>query len=91
MNAFAARVQKDSPSGSKTDPPQVTATASSPTALHEGIAYFPDIHVTFPGADAHLHGTFNLLDTRIHLTGKANLQRDSLALQLDRNPRCSSR
>jgi hypothetical protein len=76
MNAFAARVQRDPPGGSKTDPPQVTATASSPTAFHEGMAYFPDIHVSLPGADAHLHGTFNLLDTRIHFTGKADLQRD---------------
>jgi hypothetical protein len=76
MNAFAARVQKDPSGGSKTDPPQVTATASSPTTFHEGMAYFPDIHITFPGTDAHLQGTFNLLDTRIHLTGKADFQRD---------------
>jgi hypothetical protein len=76
MNAFAARMQKDSPSDSKTDPPQVTATASSPATLHEGIACFSDIHVRLPGADAHLNGTFNLMDTRIHFTGKADLQRD---------------
>jgi hypothetical protein len=76
MNAFAARVQKDPPGGSKTDPPQVTATASSPITFREGTAYFPDIHVTLPGADAHLNGTFNLMDTRIHFTGKADLQRD---------------
>jgi hypothetical protein len=76
MDAFAARVQKDPPGGSKSDPPQVTATASSSTAFHEGLAYFPDIHVTLPGADAHLHGTFSLLDTRIHFTGKVDLERD---------------
>jgi hypothetical protein len=76
MNAFAARVQKDPPSDSKSDPAQVTAAASSLTTFHEGTAYFPDVHVTLPGADAHLHGTFNLLDTRIHFSGKANLQRD---------------
>ena len=76
MNAFAMRVQKDPPRGSKTHPPQVTATVSSPTAFREGMAYFPDIHVTLPGADAHLNGTFNLMDTRIHFTGKADLQRD---------------
>jgi hypothetical protein len=40
------------------------------------MAYFPDLHVALPGADAHLHGTFNLLDARIHFTGKADLQRD---------------
>ncbi len=76
MNAFAARVQKSPPGDSKHDPPQVTAAASSPTTFHEGMAYFPDIHIAFPGTDAYLHGTFNLLTTRIHFTGKVDLQRD---------------
>jgi hypothetical protein len=76
MNAFAARVEKDPPEGSKTDPPQVTATVSSLTTFQQGTAYFPNVHVTLPGADAHLQGTFNLMNTRIHFTGKANLQRD---------------
>jgi hypothetical protein len=75
MDAFAARVQKDRPSDSS-NPAHVTAAASSLTTFHEGTAYFPDAHVAFPGADAHMHGTFNLLDTRIHFTGKADLQRD---------------
>lgn len=76
MNSLAARVQKDPSGDSKDDPPQVTAAASSSTIFHEGTAYFPDAHVTFPGADAYLYGTFNLLDTRIHFTGKVDLQRD---------------
>jgi hypothetical protein len=76
MNGFAARVQKDPPSDSKSDPAQVTAAASSLTTFQQGTAYFPDVHVTLPGADAHLQGTFNLMNTRIHFTGKANLQRD---------------
>jgi hypothetical protein len=76
MNAFAARVEKDPPSDSKTDPAQVTAAVSSLTTFQQGTAYFPDVHVTLPGADAHLQGTFNLMNTRIHFTGKADLQRD---------------
>lgn len=76
MDAFSARVQKDAPANSRSDPPPVTATASLSTIFNEGTAYFPDIHVALPGADAHLHGTFNLLDTRIHFTGKADLERD---------------
>ncbi|HEX6494843.1 MAG TPA: hypothetical protein VF018_05135 [Acidobacteriaceae bacterium] len=76
VNAFAARVEKNPPADSKNDPPQVTAVASSPTTFHNGMAYFPDIHVAFPGTDAYLRGTFNLLDTRIHFTGKADLERD---------------
>jgi hypothetical protein len=76
MNAFAARMQKDPPSDSKTDPPHATAAVSSLITFHEGMAAFPDVHIAFPGADAHLDGTFNLLDTRIHFTGRADLQRD---------------
>jgi hypothetical protein len=46
------------------------------TTFQQGTAYFPNVHVTLPGADAHLQGTFNLMNTRIHFTGKAALQRD---------------
>jgi hypothetical protein len=76
MNAFAARVQKDPSADSRLDPPMVTAAASSPAMFREGLAYFQDIHITCPGTDAHLHGTFNLMNTRIHLTGKVALQQN---------------
>jgi hypothetical protein len=76
MNAFAARVQKDPPAAPQGDPAQVTGAASSMTAIHGGTAYFPDIRIAFPGTTAHLQGTFNLLDTRIHLTGKAALEQN---------------
>ena len=39
------------------------------------MAYFPDIRVQLPGAQVQLQGTFNLLSTQIHLTGKASLER----------------
>jgi hypothetical protein len=73
MSAFAARVQKDPPHP-RLDPSPVTAAASSPVIFNEGLAYFGDIHITCPGADAYLHGTFNLMDTRVHLIGKVALQ-----------------
>jgi hypothetical protein len=76
MNAFAARVQKDPPADSRLDPPRITAAATSPTIFREGLAYFQDIHITYPGTDAHLHGNFNLINTRIHLTGKVALQQN---------------
>jgi hypothetical protein len=76
MNAFAARMQKHPPEDSSGHPAPVTAAASSLTTFHQGMAYFPNIHITFPGTDAYLHGTFNLLDTDIHFTGKADLQRN---------------
>lgn len=81
VNAFSARVRKDSPGDraaeeeSAENPEEVTLAARSQTRFERGIAYFPDIHATLPGADAHLHGTFNLLDTKIHLTGTVALQK----------------
>jgi hypothetical protein len=79
MDAFSARVRRDPPGepqhDAKDDLPQVQAEASSQTTFAHGMAYFPNIQVTLPGAKARLHGTFNLLNTRIHLTGKVALQR----------------
>ncbi|HEX3986199.1 MAG TPA: AsmA-like C-terminal region-containing protein [Acidobacteriaceae bacterium] len=75
MDAFSARVVKDPPQDSKSDPPAVTAEAESDTRFDNGMAYFPDIRFRMPGARARLHGTFNLLDTKVHLTGKVALQR----------------
>ncbi|MGC2583336.1 MAG: hypothetical protein WA399_14635, partial [Acidobacteriaceae bacterium] len=62
-------------SSAKDDPPAVTAEAESDTRFDNGMAYFPDIRFRMPGARAHLHGTFNLLDAKVHLTGKVALQR----------------
>jgi hypothetical protein len=76
MNAFVARVQKNPPPNSRPDPPVTTAAVSSLAIFHEGMASFPDVHITCPGTDAHLHGTFNLMNTRIHFTGKVALQQN---------------
>lgn len=75
MDAFSARVDRDPPPDAKDDPPPVTAEAESDTRFDNGMAYFPDIQFRMPGARAHLHGTFNLLDARVHLTGKVALDR----------------
>lgn len=75
MDAFSARVSKDQPEDAKSGPPAVTAEAESNTRFDNGIAYFPDIRFQMPGAHARLHGTFNLLDAKVHLNGKAALQR----------------
>jgi hypothetical protein len=83
LDAFSAREQADPSAKTKPGPPQdaqpappiVTASASSQTTLAHGIAYFPDIRVQVPGAQAQLAGTFNLLNTQIHITGKATLER----------------
>jgi hypothetical protein len=75
MDAFSARVRKDPPvDGKGGDPPAITLAARSSTRFDHGIAYFPAIRAELPGADAHLHGTFNLLNTDIHLTGHVALE-----------------
>ena len=76
MNAFSSRVRKDPQRIAKEDPPLITANAWSHTHFLDGIAYFPDVHVALPGAQALLQGTFNMIDTRIHLKGKVLLQQD---------------
>jgi AsmA-like C-terminal region len=77
VDAFSARVRNNPPEAAKGagDAPEITLTARSATRFEHGMAYFPDIHASLPGADAHLHGTFNLLDTRIHLTGNVALEK----------------
>jgi len=75
MDAFSERVSKDPPPDAKNSPPAVTAEAESDTRFDNGVAYFPNIRFEMPGARAHLHGTFNLLDAKVHLTGTAALQR----------------
>lgn len=76
VDAFSARMQSKSASDPPGDPVQVTIDAWSDTSIHHGIAYFPDIHIALPGAQAQLHGTFNLVSSKIDLTGKAALQRN---------------
>lgn len=79
VDAFSARVRKNPPGDSKDsapdDPTLVYAAASTHVRFQDGIAYVPDIVVTLPGAEAKLHGTFNLLNTSIHLTGTAALEK----------------
>lgn len=74
LDAFSARVRRQPPVDAKDDPPAISANAQSDTRFADGTAWFPDIRVTFPGAHVRLHGTFNLLDTRIDLTGRVALQ-----------------
>ncbi len=76
MDAFSARVQAKSAGDPPDDPVEVTANAWSDTTIQNGIANFPDIHVNLPGAQARLHGTFNLLSSKVDLTGRAALERN---------------
>ncbi|HLJ77454.1 MAG TPA: hypothetical protein VKT75_08575 [Acidobacteriaceae bacterium] len=80
MDAFSARVRKNPPgepeASSQTNPPEIYAEASSHTRFDNGVATLPDVVVTIPGAEGKLHGTFNLLNYKVHLTGTAKLEKD---------------
>jgi hypothetical protein len=43
------------------------------TALRNGVATFPDIAFQIPGADARMHGTFNLLNQKVNLHGTVKM------------------
>ncbi|HVT97291.1 MAG TPA: AsmA-like C-terminal region-containing protein [Acidobacteriaceae bacterium] len=76
MDAFSERVRKDAPKDANGgDPPQVTLAARSETRFDHGMAYFPQIRAVLPGATARLHGTFGLLDSRVHLKGTVALDK----------------
>lgn len=70
VDAFSARVRKQA-SG---DAVKVNASATGETTFRDGVAYFRDVVVKLPGAKAQLHGTFNLLNTRVNMTGTAAMQ-----------------
>ncbi len=72
VDAFSARVRKQKTREKGT----VTAAATAETTFRNGIASFREVRVTLPGAAAQLAGTFNLLNLRVNLTGKATMQRD---------------
>ena len=73
VDAFSARETKVAEDDPQAD--GVTVAAQSQTRFENGVASFPNVSVALPGVRAQLHGTFNLLSTQIHLTGRAELQR----------------
>jgi hypothetical protein len=70
-------------SGKKKDPetPNVTADIKDSVLLSNEIAKFHDVSFKVPGAEAILHGTYNLADTKIDFHGdlktEASLSEDS--------------
>jgi hypothetical protein len=76
MDAFSSRVRKGPPGDSQNNPTRVTAEAWSQTRFLNGIAYFPDVHVAIPGAQARVHGDLNLINGNLHMIGKVVLERD---------------
>lgn len=70
LDAFSARARNSR--NRKTI--NIDAAAAGETVFRHGIAYFHNVQVTLPGAQASLHGIFNLMNTRVNLTGKVAMQ-----------------
>lgn len=56
------------------DPEQVISHLKGRVVLHNGIANFSAISFSVPGATAKMHGTYNLSDKRVKLSGKMKMQ-----------------
>ena len=56
------------------DPEQVISDLKGRVALQNGIANFSAISFSVPGATANMHGTYNLTDKRVNLSGKMKMQ-----------------
>jgi len=64
-----ARGEKDPP-----DPETVLTDLTGRVDLQRGISTFSDLSFGVPGADARVHGTYNLLNERIDLRGQMQVQ-----------------
>lgn len=51
----------------------VAAHVHGTTSVHDGTAMFSDLEFMIPGADANMHGTFNLLNEKIDLHGTVKM------------------
>jgi hypothetical protein len=75
VNQFSATAQGQKTSVSGKDPPpddppaDVTAQLSGHVVLRDAIATMTDVAFSIPGADAHMHGTFNVMNQKIDFRG----------------------
>lgn len=76
MDAFSARETEVHSADEKAGSDPATGSAVGQTRFDDGIAHLSEVRVSLPGAQAKLQGTFNLLNTNIHLTGTAKLERN---------------
>jgi hypothetical protein len=64
-----ARGEKDPP-----DPETVLSNLRGQVNLQQGLATFSDLSFGVPGADARMHGTYNLLNEKIDLRGQLQVE-----------------
>lgn len=66
VNALSAGARGEN----KDDPETVVTDLKGTVDLSGGVAYFHDLEFGVPGAQAHLHDTYNILNHRINLHGE---------------------
>jgi hypothetical protein len=68
-----ARGEKKPKDEKKDSPEDVVAHVNGHTTLRNGVAAFPDLAFQIPGADARMHGTYNLLNEKMDLHGTVKM------------------
>jgi AsmA-like protein len=68
-----ARGQKDKDKDTEPDL-QVLSDLKGHVALENGVANFAPVSFSVPGATANMHGTYNLTDKHVNLSGKMRMQ-----------------
>jgi hypothetical protein len=52
------------------DSPKALSSLQGQVELRDGVAHFTELLFTIPGASAHMHGTYSLIDQRVDLHGE---------------------
>jgi hypothetical protein len=74
LSETARGLAKAKPEEKKDDPQEeVTSHVQGHVDLRNGVATFPDLMYSVPGADAWMHGTYNLLNEKIDLHGTVRM------------------
>jgi hypothetical protein len=73
LSLTARGMKKSKENGEEAPPATVAAHAHGHSSVHDGMATFPDLMFVVPGADARMHGTYNLLNEKIDLHGTVKM------------------
>jgi hypothetical protein len=73
LSLTARGMKKSKENGEEVPPATVASHAHGHSSVHDGVATFPDLMFVVPGADARMHGTYNLLNEKIDLHGTVKM------------------
>ncbi len=73
LSLTARGFKKQKENGEEIPADTVAAHVHGHSSVHDGVATFPDLVFAIPGADARMHGTYNLLNEKIDLHGTVKM------------------